>query len=356
MSILSRPPSVSPSPTGVFSGPPYAKLPHSYKGLRRAIFIAIIIVALASVGYYLYQTYLSPAARAYSISNTYMTAMTSDNPDWAAYLSSTDTAPSSLESAATAVKGSYTLVLHTEQSGAYYALYKLSSPANQFARTIVIQTPKGFRVSSFLYSGSELALIPGGALASANAPAKTRAAAAVAMSGGTSSGEAAAESASSASATPTKVGTHTVVHGVTSGTVAACLAQSDYTSVFADAGPGSGATWSAGSPYTAEVDFNPGSTGYTDDVEIGDLLTNWGRFSQQYPSKNYTIHLQASATSGSSLADSRIAKIRANLIADGASAAAVVVDSAQSVSTTDTDPAADLSPFVILSVIPGSGC
>lgn len=286
--------SVSPTPTA-----PTGK---SHKRLIIGIIAAALVVFVLPF-VLLFLLAFMKNAQALGASNAFMKAITSKNVD--AAVSASDTSDdaagvkSFLTQASVSVEGSYKLSQSKLDNNKGYYLYNLTNSTNKYARTVVEKQASGWKVTSFVYSPTALALVPKASTAS---------------------------SASSTAKTTAPASTSS----------AACLTEQDAASISDD------------EMATTEVlqgYFNPNSAQYAYPDVTNPQFQKLGDFYKSHASAKFTFHVVVSEYQGSSasasdqaLAAQRESVVKAGLTDAGVPADYIAVDSPYLQPANGSDP------------------
>lgn len=160
--------SVSEPPvSAVPSVPTQAK--KSKVGLILAIVIPILLILLGLTIFLFFLLLSNPQK---SVSNKFMSAITSGDVNKALELAGGDEADRSfLQNAADSTKGTFKLEQSASRNGRSYFLYSLSNSANKYARTVVEKESGNYSVTSYVFGPSPLKLIAATADTSTNSSA-----------------------------------------------------------------------------------------------------------------------------------------------------------------------------------------
>lgn len=160
----------SPPAIGSYGAPLSAPVTASGSQLPLILGIAAIVVVLLGsllLGWFLF---FSPAAQSKRLSNKFMQSITAGDVTKAAELSGDPGSKAFLTTASANVKGTFKLSRGTYTGDKGYYVYTLNGAAKKYARTIIAKENNKRVVSSFVYSNSELQLVPSASTASAPTP------------------------------------------------------------------------------------------------------------------------------------------------------------------------------------------
>jgi outer membrane protein OmpA-like peptidoglycan-associated protein len=287
----------TPPPLNAATSP--AAAPGQYGVPRRSghklLWIILGVVGglvLLMIAFAVYAVMFAPAGRAARASTAFMTAVTRKDAATALrYTSDTSSgARSFIEQAAQASGDSFALLKHAYKSNTYYYLYSLKNSSNKFGRTVVSEANGSWKVTSYVYSASELSLIPGAATSSSVSPA---------TNGG-----------------------------------ASCLANADYDNLAQEttghALPASIDYTKANSYYSTNVHFNADTLDYDIPAQATAAITAIANFAKQNAAKQFAINLQGSVATTSAadlnFANQRAQKVQQALEAQGVPASRIILD------------------------------
>lgn len=151
---VSQPPAPTPLAPASPTPPPTGRKNKLW--LILGIVAVVIIVLLVTLF-----LFLVPNLQANKTSNNFMHDITTGNVSAAAVLTDGGSSNNAfLQQAAKSVSGSYSLKSTSMQNGQGYYLYNLTNSTNKYARTIIKKESGGWKITSFVFSSTPLALVP----------------------------------------------------------------------------------------------------------------------------------------------------------------------------------------------------
>lgn len=310
------------TPTVVVPGPPLT-LPQTGKKSRRGLILGIVggIVVILVVIILLVAL---PNLQANKVSSNFMHDITAGNVSAAAALTDGGSSNNAfLQDAAKNVKGSYSLKSDTVQNSQHYYLYTLTNSTDKYARTILKKESGGWKVTSFVFGGTPLALVPS---KTSNSNVST----------------------SSTQSSSTSTGTND------------CLIANDFTP-FSNLGTSMFYHNSNGTYQdTFQLEFNPNDATYAagDVPDPTALFNDYKNFYAQSGSKKYSIELESSVNSSSpdeTLANARNAQVQSDLETSGIPASKISIQPITN-DTTDSDTGDAFFRQVQITLMSDSSC